>query len=234
MAQATFVQDGNSVDYTPGSAVAAGAVVVQNSLVGIARTPIAANALGSLATVGLFDVVKVTGAINAGAAIYWDADGDPLGGDAGTGAATTTSGGNTFMGFTVKAAAEADTTVRLLLLKPVTVSNTIHLDLTNVVADPGNAGAIPITDSGTVQLVTAGAETRTLAAPTDVGQVLSLCFKTKVGNCVVTCATGVNQTGNNTLTFDTAGEVIVLAAIAVGADKRWRVVANDGVGLTTA
>ena len=43
MPQATFVQDGCAVDYTPGVAVAAGAVVVQGDLVGIAKRPIAAN-----------------------------------------------------------------------------------------------------------------------------------------------------------------------------------------------
>ena len=53
--QATFVHDGASIDYTPGSAVAAGDVIVQGELIGVARTPIAANALGSLAVDGVFD-----------------------------------------------------------------------------------------------------------------------------------------------------------------------------------
>ena len=33
------------------------------------------------------------------------------------------------------------------------------------ITDPGDAGAIPVTGSGQVALVSAGAETRTLAAP---------------------------------------------------------------------
>ena len=49
MATATFVHDGNAIDYTPGAQVAAGAVVVQGELIGVAKTPIAANALGALA-----------------------------------------------------------------------------------------------------------------------------------------------------------------------------------------
>lgn len=44
MAQATFVHDGRAIDYTPGGDVAAGDVVVQGELVGIAKTPIAPHA----------------------------------------------------------------------------------------------------------------------------------------------------------------------------------------------
>jgi len=233
MTQARYVQDDESIDYTPSSAVAAGDVVVQGSVLAIAKIPIAANALGALAVEGIFDVAKATGAINLGAAVYWDADGNPVGGTAGTGAATTTSSGNTFMGFAVLAAESGDATVRVLLLKPITVSNTIHMDLTNVIADPGASGAIPVTDSGHVDIVTADAETRTLAAPTDIGQVLLLSMKTDGGNCVITCATGINQTGNNTITMNDAADSILLVAVASGTNKRWRVVANDGCSLST-
>jgi len=233
MTQARYVQDDESIDYTPSSAVEAGQVVVQGSVLGIAKIPIAANALGALAVEGIFDVAKATGAVNLGAAVYWDADGSPVGGTAGTGAATTSSSGNTFMGFAIVAAESGDATVRVMLLKPITVSNTIHMDLTNEIADPGNAGAVPVTDSGHVDIVTAGAETRTLAAPTDIGQVLLLSMKTDGGNCVITCATGINQTGNNTITMNDAADSILLVGVASGSNKRWRVVANDGCSLST-
>ena len=49
MPQATFVQDGCAIDYTPGAAIAAGDVVVQGDLVGVAKRPIAANDLPALA-----------------------------------------------------------------------------------------------------------------------------------------------------------------------------------------
>ena len=102
------------------------------------------------------------------------------------------------------------------------------------IADPGNAGAIAVTVSGYVPLVTAGAETRTMAAPTYIGQECNLYFKTDgPGDCVVTIATTVNQTGNNTLTFADEGDHILLQAVESGANKRWRVVANDGVALAT-
>jgi len=111
MATATFVHDGNSVDYTPGSAVAAGDVVVQEDLIGIARTPISANALGSLAVAGVFDVPKATGggsAIAAGVTVYWDVADQVAKTD-------SESGANKLLGKVVKAAADADATVRVRL-----------------------------------------------------------------------------------------------------------------------
>jgi len=109
MATATFVHDGSSIDYTPSAAVAAGDVVVQADLIGVARTPIAANALGSLAVRGVFDVPKATGggsAIAVGSTVYWDATNK---------VATTTAAGNKLLGKTIKAAADADAIVRVRL-----------------------------------------------------------------------------------------------------------------------
>ena len=115
MATATFIHDGKAIDYTPASDVSAGDVVVQNNLVGIAKTPIAADALGALAVEGVFDVAKAAVEIEAGKPVYWDADGNPVTGDAGSGAATTTEDGNVQMGFSIAAAADTDETVRVKL-----------------------------------------------------------------------------------------------------------------------
>jgi len=104
---ATFIQDGDAVDYSPGADVAAGEVVVQGDLVGVAKTPIASGTLGSLATRGVFDFAKAAGgAISAGAVLYWDSS---------NGVATTTASGNKRIGKAVAAAAAADTAVRGLL-----------------------------------------------------------------------------------------------------------------------
>lgn len=103
---------------------------------------------------------------------------------------------------------------------------------TNVIADPGNGGAIPVTRSGQVALVSAGAETRTLAIPTFKGQRLYLYCDTYVGNIVITSAQAVNQTGNTILTFGVARDNCELVAITVGGALRWQVAANDGVALT--
>ena len=116
MAKARLVQRGEAVDYTPGSAVTAGDVIVQGALVGVPANDIAANALGALAITGVFDVQKAQEAFaSVGARVYWDADGNPYGGTAGTGAATATPTSNAFMGFVVKTALANDATVRVLL-----------------------------------------------------------------------------------------------------------------------
>jgi predicted RecA/RadA family phage recombinase len=108
---AFFVQDGNSIDYTPVAAVAAGDVVVQGDLVGVAKTPIAAGVLGALAVNGVFDFPKATGvgtAIAAGASVYWD--------EAGQQARTDSeSGANKLLGKTTAAAGDDGATVRVRL-----------------------------------------------------------------------------------------------------------------------
>lgn len=109
MATAQFIHDGNTVDYTPGANVSAGDVVVQGDLVGIARLDIPAGALGALAVTGVFDVSKASGAgtaIAAGAKVYWNATNKQ---------ATTTATGNKYLGKSVRAATDADATVRLRL-----------------------------------------------------------------------------------------------------------------------
>jgi predicted RecA/RadA family phage recombinase len=111
MATSVFVHDGNAIDYTPGADVAAGDVVVQGDLVGVAKTPIVANALGALAVTGVFDFPKATGggtAITAGATVYWDETDSEAKTD-------DESGANKLIGKTVKAAADADATVRVRL-----------------------------------------------------------------------------------------------------------------------
>ncbi|MEX2186319.1 MAG: DUF2190 family protein [Pirellulales bacterium] len=105
MPQATFVQVGESIDYTPGSAVAAGDVVVQGDLVGVAKVPITANVLGALAVTGVFDFAKNTGvSFTVGQILYWDDTANQ---------ATTTSAGNKQIGKVVRAAGTSDTTVRI-------------------------------------------------------------------------------------------------------------------------
>ena len=100
--------------------------------------------------------------------------------------------------------------------------------------DPGASAAIvPDRQRAVCPIVSATAETNTLPDPEFMGQELTLCFKTDGGDRVVTAATGVNQTGNNTLTFADAGDMIALRAIQSGSNVVWRVMANDGVALST-
>ncbi|HUS39263.1 MAG TPA: DUF2190 family protein, partial [Pirellulales bacterium] len=83
--------EGDRIDYTPVSAVAAGAVVVIGTIPCIAPVAIAAGVKGELALIGLWKVPQKAEIITAGDAVYWDATGDPYGGTAGSGAATGTS-----------------------------------------------------------------------------------------------------------------------------------------------
>ena len=111
MATATFLHEGAAIDYTPAADVAAGDVVVQGELVGIARTAIAAGVLGSLAVQGVFVLPKASGvgtAIDVGVDVYWDAT---------AGVATTDAdeGNNKLLGKTVLAATDDDTEVRVRL-----------------------------------------------------------------------------------------------------------------------
>ena len=114
--QATFRQEGDSIDHTPGSAVAAGDVVVTGSnLIGVAKNDIAASDKGALAVNGTFDVVKDNSDISAGDELYWDADGDPVGGTSGTGAASGTAANGPFMGWALEAAGTSVGTVSMSL-----------------------------------------------------------------------------------------------------------------------
>ena len=106
---ATLVQEGEVLDYTPGSAVAAGAVVVIGSVgIGIAQNAIAANTKGSLIVDGVIEHAKASGAITLGAKVYYDATNNVL---------TTTASGNTLAGYAVAAAASGDATALVKLMK---------------------------------------------------------------------------------------------------------------------
>jgi predicted RecA/RadA family phage recombinase len=105
--QAQFVHEGDYVDYTPGAAVAAGDVVVQGDLVGVAKGDIAANKLGALALTGVFDFAKATNVAYAvGTILYWDDTNNIV---------TATATGNKQVGKVVRGAATTDPTVRVRL-----------------------------------------------------------------------------------------------------------------------
>jgi predicted RecA/RadA family phage recombinase len=111
MAVAQFIQQGISIDYTPGADVSAGDIVVQGDLLGVAQIDIAANQLGAVAVAGVFDIDKATGAgtgIAVGTKVYWDAANKQ---------ATASDGGgaNKYLGKTIAAAGETGVKVRVRL-----------------------------------------------------------------------------------------------------------------------
>ncbi len=103
------------------------------------------------------------------------------------------------------------------------------------IADPGTGKAIPVTGNGNVALTLAGVgETNTLAVPTFAGQILTISADTVVESAtrIVTVASAINVTGNNTITFDAAGEFISLYGIKLGETFAWKILAYDA-GLST-
>jgi len=105
---AKYVQPGESIDYTPTSAVPAGSIVIQGGLVGVTKLDIPANTLGALAVSGLFDVTKTTVAIDAGAKVYWNTTSK---------FATNVASGNTLIGVAAESVSSAGAVVKVLLNK---------------------------------------------------------------------------------------------------------------------
>lgn len=103
---ASYRADGDKIDYTPTSAVAAGDIVVLGSLVTMADRAIAANELGAVLTNGVVTgPVFTTGVTGAqGSVIKWYAT---------SGVFHETTGTNA--GYLAKARAATDMTVSVLL-----------------------------------------------------------------------------------------------------------------------
>mgnify|MGYP001108479287 CR=1 FL=1 len=151
MAQTPCVrkQSGGSVmiDYTPASAALAGTVVVENNLVGITLVDLAAAQKGAICVQGIFDVPKDNSNLTATwTPLYWDADGNPYGGDEGTGAFTSTATDNTFAGWGLEIAGATTGTVRMLLCSALAVAVTTIDALTDVGTINHAAGAIIVGD----------------------------------------------------------------------------------------
>lgn len=92
---AKFISPGKTVDYTASASVTAGTVVVQGELVGIAETDIEEGMTGALGVEGVYEVVKDSSNITAGAIVYWDNSAKK---------ATGTEGSNKRLGLAVSAA----------------------------------------------------------------------------------------------------------------------------------
>jgi len=111
---ARFIHDGDAIDYTPTADVAAGDVVVQEDLVGVAKLDIPADTLGALHVTGVFDFPKATGSgqsIPAGVKVYWD----DVAKQAFAAGGGSSSGGEKLLGKSVLAAGDSDATVRVRL-----------------------------------------------------------------------------------------------------------------------
>lgn len=81
-------------------------------------------------------------------------------------------------------------------------------------ADPGNAGTIvPDRQFGVVRLITAAAETRTVAAPTKSGLVFTINMVTDGGDATVTVTGGYNEVGTTSIVFTDIGQVATFRSV---------------------
>ena len=105
-------------------------------------------------------------------------------------------------------------------------------------ADPGDGNAIvPKSSPCTVDLVSAGAETRTLGNPKRAGQLLHLNFRTDGGDITLTVSQAFNVAGNDTITFADVRDSVTLiseriASTGAATDFAYKIVGSDGVSLS--
>ena len=210
-----------SLKYKHSSATVKDTMYLLNGLPILAINSADANTYNTFILSGLVEYAKVSAqAWTSGGKIYWDNAANVF---------TTAATGNTLAGLAAEDAANPSST-GLVLLNPMLVGTNA---LANAITDPGNAGAIPATASGVCAITTAGAETRTLAIPTAIGQEIVLVIDTDGGTAVITSAQAINQAGNNTITMAEVADMIRLTAVTIGGALRWRVTANDGAVLST-
>jgi predicted RecA/RadA family phage recombinase len=162
MANATFVHDGDRIDYTPAAAVDAGDVIPLGDRVGVATGDIAAGVLASLAVTGVFDFVKdddsSTGTVFlANTPAYWDADAEQ---------ASPTKG--ILLGTVLAAAAKTTGTVRVQLSEqplPAAMQNKVF----ETVTVAGGSKTLDSEDVGKVMNVTVGHASNVITLPATAG-----------------------------------------------------------------
>ncbi len=90
-------------------------------------------------------------------------------------------------------------------------------------ADPGNGGTISSDRNPQyVSLVSAGAETRTLARPTRENERITLYARTVGGTITVTVTGGYNTAGTTTYAFTAAGQWAMFESFFDGTNYFWR------------
>ena len=99
-----FVQDGDTLTLTAPAALNAGDGFLVGTIFAVASEAAANGAAVEGATEGVFDLPKATGAITAGAKVYWDNTNKNV---------TTTATSNTLIGAATLAATSGAATVRV-------------------------------------------------------------------------------------------------------------------------
>lgn len=150
------IQEGRTIDYTPGAAVTAGDVIVLGEMVGVADQDIEANKLGAISIEGVYEFTKkdhaTTEPIAAGQPVYWDVADEKAGWD-------SEGGANPLLGHAIEAASSTATTVKVKLANgaagfrfvggqhtTVAASDTVVTGLTKVVGVVATLDSDPVDD----------------------------------------------------------------------------------------
>jgi len=99
------------------------------------------------------------------------------------------------------------------------------------IPDPGDAGTIaPDRDFGVCALTSAGAETRTVSNPADIGIRMTICGEVVAGTITLTFSSAFDEAGTTTFAITATGQAIHLESVAQGARTYvWRAVGGDTV-----
>ena len=195
---AQYSQNGDSIPYTPSTAVTAGAVIPVGQFVGIAKLDIAASALGALAVTGVYITLKDTSVFAAGDKVYWDNVNL---------AATRTASGNTFMGLAVYAQLTGDTTVTVLLdatgigvggllYSEVAASAAVSNTTVETALDAGCTIAANTLNAGDVIHITGQ------VIATAINSTNTLVIKVYLGTAALLATAATNFTANDIIYYD--------------------------------
>lgn len=195
----TYRQDDRTLDYTPGSAVLAGTVVVRGNMVTIVPVDIGASDKGSEAIEGVWNVPKDNSDVADGDLLYWNATGDPVSGTAGSGAFTKTGGANKLAGVALEAAGTGVGDVDMILLSEAAVASggvfgSVGVPATVAVGGTVIANANAVTEGFTQ--VTGADDTAAIRLPeAAAGKVVIV--KNVVSNKILKVFPAVGDTINN-------------------------------------
>ncbi len=192
---ATFRQEGDHLDYTPGSATLAGTIVLLGNNVTINPRDLAANEKGAVTQSKVWNVPKDASDVSAYDNLYWNPTGDPVGGTAGSGAFTKNSTGY-FAGVALEAAGTGVGDVDMFLVPLGTGSGTGVGGGVSTYAATGTAigNATAINSTGLV-LVTAADDTAAVKLP-EAAAGKQVTIKNMVANKILKVFPAVNDSIN--------------------------------------
>lgn len=111
-----FIAQGDAIDHTASADAVAGDVVVTSAaIVGVTPTAVdySESTAAALQVEGVYDFPQAAEVITIAQDVYWDADGNPYGGTASSGAATATAEGNTYLGICLATTTNTTSYVRV-------------------------------------------------------------------------------------------------------------------------